>query len=248
MFPFSDVPRSAVLYIARAFERFEAAIDAAAQAGGAYRATGDSDAGGAASVSDVAYYYILARTLDLVGGLEDIDFAGKNFYELTGSCGRTALAAAFLFDFAKVATLEGTDSNDAQARALLSHCRKPRQTYLQVEKTSFLKYDWEDGDVVFFDASTLSEFIDEARLVWKFELIAHGLQAGSVIVLITSWERRYLGKTEWLLLSKDMNRAVNPSKTVNVWTFRKLSAAKSKTERQDLEKGLEEANSLAKGS
>lgn len=41
---------------------------------------------------------------------------------------------------------------------------------------SFIAYDWEDGDVVFFDATTLSEFIDEALLVWKFELIAHGLQ------------------------------------------------------------------------
>ena len=244
MFPFSDVSRTSVLYISRGFEEFSNVVRDATKEGLYVPSIGgDVESGGAES--DMSYYYIIARTLNLLRGILGANYHNKSFYDVSGSCGRVALTAALLYDWEKVESIEATSSNEHQGRALLGRMDR-HHIDVNVIKRNFMDYEWGDGDVCFFDTTVFQEHIDEGILLQKFEYAAMGLQAGSLLIIVTHWPKRLLGNA-FRMVNKDEHRKIDSNKTVNVWSFEKKTAALDRAARRDLEKGREAAMKLEAG-
>lgn len=244
MFPFADVSRPSVLYISRAFDEFNQAIGDATKEGIYIPSiSGNSDTD--VAEADLSYFFMLARTLDLLKSIADANYHQKVFYDVSGSCGRICLASALLYDWEKVESLETTLSNEHQGRALLGKMNR-HHIDISVTKSNFMDYEWSDCDVCFFDTTIFKEFIDEGVLLQKFEYAAMGMEAGSFLIIVTHWQKRLLG-TEFRLVHKDENRKIDTNKTVTVWSFEKKSAALSRAGRRDLERGREAAMKLEAG-
>ena len=244
MFPFSEIARPSVLYISRGFEEFQNTIRDATR-DGVYIPSIGGDAETGVSEADMAHFYVLARTLELLRGIADADFHKKSFYDVSGSCGRTCLTAALLYDWEKVESIEATSSNEHQGHALLGRMNR-HHIDVNVVLNNFMDYEWGDCDVCFFDSTIFCEFIDEGILIQKFEYSAMGMEAGSFLILITHSKKKLFG-TDFRIVHKDETRQITDSKTVVVWTLEKKTASLNRAARRDLEKGREAAMKLEAG-
>jgi len=125
---------------------------------------------------------------------------------------------------------------------ILNECKR-RGMSVSVACSSFLNHNWEAADVCLFDTTSWIAHLDEGLLLLKFEVVAQAMQAGSIILLVTHWNRQFLG-SDFALVYEDLHRRIDASETVHIRAFRKKSASKSKEERVDLEKGIEAAKKL----
>ena len=117
MFPFSDVAHGHVIST-RAFDQFEHMIHHCAQ-NGYYSPSDGADEDTGMSEADMSYFYLLARSLDLILTYDEKSFRNCIFYDCSGSGGRMTLGAALLEHWAKVESVEGTESGRVQAEHLM---------------------------------------------------------------------------------------------------------------------------------
>jgi len=242
MFPFSDVGRGHVIQTARAFEEFESTVAHCIDLGIYTAAVGGDEETGLAE-SDMSYFYVLARSLEMIASIEEINFKHGVFYDLSGSCGRLGLGAALLEHFAKVECLEGTKEHGEEAEHLMKEFllrgTHDRDFDYMVNTKSFMSHKWADADLVFFDSTLFNTYIDEGTLVDELQKQAEGCAAGTYIILLTTWKKNLLNE-DFKVVTIDRNRRIDTEKTVNVWIYRKVSAAVDYKKLKEMERLLKE--------
>jgi len=90
-----------MLHVSRAFETFEATINEAVLKG-CFRSSPAAIPGRALAGGDISYFFALSRVFDIIRALEGMNFEGKTFFDVSGSCGCRALAAGLLYPWTEV--------------------------------------------------------------------------------------------------------------------------------------------------